>query len=53
MKKIFQLTVIEIYTQMPPVWQWIQADQVSLRLFYLLSFQRQLLLGERPELPLG
>jgi hypothetical protein len=45
-------TVIEVDTEVPPIWQRIHVDQVPLRFFYLFPFIRQFLFRECPELAL-
>jgi hypothetical protein len=46
------LTVREVDAEMSSIRQRIQAHQIPFRIFDLLSFKRQFLLRECPELPL-
>jgi hypothetical protein len=45
-------TVVKIYAQVSPIWQWVHLHQISFRVFNLGSFQCQLLFGECPEFAL-
>jgi hypothetical protein len=49
---ISKRTVVEIYAQVSPIWQWVHLHQVSFRVFNLGSLQCQLLFSECPEFAL-